>query len=169
MHLRINQPQRQTSNLRHQPNMFKVSVFQPSPRSMHSHHKSKKTKTVIPDENFQSDYLHTLFLRKRRPASRHRTILGATQGACDATQPDSEKHIVKSVPAPGHSVVLPQSDACHTQQALPASQRFQPLLLGHLSWHRHTASAKQHYRKVSPASSTCTKGTKGEARTRKWR
>ena len=39
-----NQPWRQTSNLRHQPNMFKVSVFQPSPRSMCSHHKSKTTK-----------------------------------------------------------------------------------------------------------------------------
>ena len=75
-------------------------------------------------QHFRSDYLHTLFLRKRRPASRRRTILGATQGACDATQPDSEKRIVKSMSAPRRNVVLPQSDTCHNRQALPASQDY---------------------------------------------
>lgn len=65
---------------------------------------------------------HPLPYEERRPASRHRTTLGATQGNCDATQPDSEKRIVKSMSAPGRNVVLPQSDTCHNRQALPASQ-----------------------------------------------
>ena len=71
-----NQSWWQTSNLRHQPNMFKVSVFQPSPRSMHSHHKSKKTKTVIFATLSVGLPAHPLPYEERRPASRHRTTLG---------------------------------------------------------------------------------------------
>lgn len=38
---------------------------------------------------------HPLPYEERRPASRRRTTLGTTQGICDATQPDSEKHMLK--------------------------------------------------------------------------
>ena len=118
------------------------SVFSNHHQDQCTHTISQRRQKQSSLQHFRSDYLHTLFLRKRRPASRHRTILGATQGACDATQPDSEKRIVKSMSAPRRNVVLPQSDTCHNRQALPASQGLQTLLLGHPPWRQHTASTK---------------------------
>lgn len=118
-----------------------------------------------PCKHFQSDYLHTLFLRKRRPASRRRTILGATQGACDATQPDSEKRIVKSMSAPRRNVVLPQSDAHHNRQALPTSQDYKSCYSATRPGTNTQPPQSDTPEKVSPVSSTCTKGAKGEART----
>lgn len=77
--------------------MFKVSVFQPSPRSMHSHHKSKKTR---------NSHLCNTFIRTtctpsplRGEASRftpQNKLLEKNQGICGATQPDSEKaHVLR--------------------------------------------------------------------------
>ena len=100
-------------------------MFQPSPRSMRSHHKSKTTKTVIFATLSVGLPAHPLPYEERRPASRRRTTLGTTQGICGATQPDSEKHIIKSMSTPGRNVVLPQSDTCHNRQALPASQDYE--------------------------------------------
>lgn len=76
--------------------MFKVSVFQPSPRSMRSHHKSKKTKQSSL-QHFQSGYLHTLSLTRRGvPLHATEQLLEKNQGICGATQPDSEKaHVLR--------------------------------------------------------------------------
>lgn len=141
-------------------------MFQPSPRSMHSHYKSKRTKIWSSLQHFQSGYLHTLSLTRRGvPLHATEQLLEKNQGICGATQPDSEKHMLRkrvSTRIECRTAFigrLPHSASATRIAAVSAPATRPPVLAPAHSLY------KQHFRKMSPVSSTCTKGTKGEART----